>query len=134
MHSTPEGFAERWEVVAPWLAEALTYSGSNDTIADVKQAVMEGGCQLFVHPTGAAVTMIERHATVPTLRIWLAGGNMDAMQALVPDFETVARVLGCEQLVFLGRTGWQRTFLTEVGFKAVAVEMVKRLPPEVPNE
>lgn len=131
---SPDVFAREWARVKPWLEQALEHSGSVDTIEDVHRGVIEGKCQLFLRPTGAAVTLVESTAKTPTLQIWLAGGDMAAMEEMLPDFEKVARILDCGKLAFLGRTGWQRTFLTNEGFKPSAVLMEKTLSPiEVAN-
>ena len=127
-------FEATWARVEGWLAEALERSGCIETMDDVKRAVVAGSCQLFHHDSGAGVTLIDRNERVRTLRIWLMGGTMEAAEAMLPMTEVFARAAGCERIAFLGRTGWQRTFLTDEGFKAVAVDMVKTLVPlEVPD-
>lgn len=127
-------FEATWARVADWLEEALEQSRCIETIDDVKQAVIVGKCQLFTDESGAAVTLVDRNERIPTLRIWLAGGSMEAMERAFPTVEAFAIAAGCKQVAFLGRTGWQRSFLTQIGFKAVAVDMVKTLVPlEVPD-
>jgi len=133
LNVSQESFVEIWERVEPWLIHALEHSGSVDSIIDVRQAVREGKCQLFVHESGAAVTMVDDTARVPTLQVWLMGGDMKAAEEMLPDFEMMAGMLGCKKLSLLGRTGWQKTFLTKVGFKITAVVMEKTLrePPKI---
>jgi hypothetical protein len=127
----PQEFEFEWARVAPWLEDALEQSRCIETLEDVKQAVIVGTCQLFTDPDGAAVTLVAR---IPTLRIWLAGGAMEGMERAFPAVEAFAIAAGLQQVAFLGRTGWQRSFLTKIGFKAVAVDMVKTLVPlEVPD-
>ena len=134
LNTTIEAFEAIWARCAPWLEEALVRSGCTETIDDVKMAVAKGSCHLFHHEDGAAITLVDRYEKVPTLRIWLAGGNMDALEEMLPAAEALARRLKCEQIRFLGRPGFQRSFLENKGFKAVAVDMAMTLAPvEEPN-
>ena len=125
MNVGQEKFDDVWEHVEPWLIHALEHDGSKDTIEDVKLAVQEGRVQLFHHTTGAAITLIDTNTRVPTLHVWLAGGDIPAMKELLPSFVAFAKMSGCAKIAFLGRSGWQRTFLTEAGFKTTAVIMEK---------
>jgi hypothetical protein len=127
----PVGFEDIWAVCEEWLHKALILSECADSIEMVKGAVMNGSCQLFFHPQGAVVTLVDRFEKKRSLRVWLAGGAMEAMEAILPNVEQFAREAGCEQLLFQGRSGWQRTFLASAGFHLRAVEMAKALGPVI---
>lgn len=131
LNVSSEHFDTVWARVSPWLQAALDEMECVDTLDTVKAAIMDGRCHLLHCDTGAGVVLVDRFERVKTLRIWLAGGKMDAMELLLPTAEALAASLGCERIAFQGRTGWQRSFLQREGFVPVAVDMKKEIASAV---
>jgi len=58
-----------------------------------------------------------------TLLFFLAGGDMAGLQAMVPAVLQWGREQGCTHAAFVGRFGWERTFVRDFGFRPAATMM-----------
>ena len=124
---TPAEFAQEWERCSPWLQAALDRGSNAETLAEVRESVVRGDAQFWCHPTAAAVTFVDSTARRKTLLIYLAGGSLEGLEAMVESAEAFARAVGCERMSLLGRKGWTRSFMARRGYQADAVLMVKEL-------
>lgn len=58
------------------------------------------------------------------LHVWLAGGSLDGLIAMLPDVEAFAKAMHCASIELTGRKGWQRIF-PRFGYAFDGVKMVK---------
>ena len=119
---------DRVLAITEWLQAALDHGGGSHGIEDVASALANGSAQLFANAEGAIVTEIVQAPRKKYLRVWLAGGSMSGMAALHPAILAHAKAAGCTSVVFHGRKGWERTFLTKTeGWRATLVTFEKEV-------
>lgn len=118
-----------FERVAPYLQEALGYTGNTHTLDDVRRGIADGLLQLWPAPTSAIVTELITYPTgVKVVNFFLAGGNMAEVKSLYHIVLQWARAEGCTRASFTGRRGWERTFLTrDEGWSPVLTHYTKEL-------
>lgn len=114
-----QGWEADFERLAPYLGEALAYTGGSHTLQDVRRRVSDGSFQLW--PAASSVIITELFVA-PTgqkyVNFFLAGGNLRELKLMHPIVCQWARTQGCTKATFAGRKGWERTFLTkEEGWK-----------------
>lgn len=106
------------------LQTALDNGGEKLTLEDVRQQLRDQTAQLWVVPwQAAAVTKV----VDDTLVVWLVGGRMDVMPAMLAAGEDWARGVGCKGVMVYGRRGWERSFLRAEGYRHEWTIMVKPL-------
>jgi hypothetical protein len=86
--------------------------------SDVASAVQGKRHQLWPGYGAVMVTKVEGRGKTRRLVVYLAGGNLAELERLYAGVEAWGRAQGCKRVVFAGRKGWQRTFLTRAGFTA----------------
>lgn len=94
------------------LARALTYSGGTHTVQDVLDGVESGEFQLWEGQRSILVTKLMQHPQLLEAFVFLAAGDMREIESLYPTVLDWAKSKGCTRASFLGRPGWERTFLT----------------------
>lgn len=107
-----------WQLVAPMLAKATSYSNGTRTLESERAAVMAGQKQLWSvidtdnvqvknKVVAAGVTSITTNPSqTKTLNIELFGGeNMPAFFGLKNEFEAWAKAEGCADILVWGRKG-----------------------------
>jgi hypothetical protein len=92
-----------------WLLPAL----DGDTEDEVLNELLLGRAMLWEGDRAAVVTQCTREP--PTFHLWLAGGKLMDVMALLPGGEAWARSMGLERVTVDGRLGWSR-FLKSYGF------------------
>lgn len=107
------------------LTPALALAGGTHTLDDVAEAVAEGRMQFWPGATSAIVTQIEQTPRVRILHVFLAGGTLAELEAMMPPIEAWGRAHGCTRATLFGRQGWSRSFLREHGWTTPAVMMMK---------
>lgn len=119
------GPAFELERCRPWLEPAL--AGGFYGWADVVCALAEGRAQLF---PGAAAAIVTETVDYPNgskaMQVWLAGGDMDEVVAMAPGLMSVARMMGCTDILVEGRKGWERV-LGALGFTFFSTTLRKVL-------
>lgn len=117
--------------LAPWRSQierALKVGWEGHTFDDIVAEVNAETMQAWMRPDSIAITQISVFPRYKQCFICFAGGTLEAMQSIVQDIEAFARREGCERMAFLGRPGWQRTFLNREGWHAVPlVHMEKKI-------
>jgi hypothetical protein len=104
------------------LSEALAVAGTH-TWDDVERGVAEGRFQKWGDDGCGIVTELLQTPLRRTLLFWLAGGNLAGLKAMVPAILQWGREQGCTHASFVGRFGWQRSFVRDLGFTPQAVMM-----------
>jgi hypothetical protein len=110
-----------------WIAAALKYDGDTHGLEDVLLLVASGECQLWPGQRSAIVTEVVRHPRKTVLHFWLAGGDLQELEAMTVDIERWAREQGCSRVTLAGRRGWERTFLRDRGYSPQWAVMAKEL-------
>lgn len=101
---------EAWNRSRAWLLPAL----EDATEDEVLNELLTGRAMIWPGEGGAVVTRC--FAEPPTLHIWLAGGRLDAVMALLPGGTAWGRAMGLKELTVKGRRGWTR-ILSRFGFE-----------------
>ena len=97
-----------------WLEPAL--EGGFYGWDDVERALAERRAQLFPGAAAAIVTeTIDYPNGAKAMQVWLAGGDMEEVVAMAPGLMSVARMMGCTDVLVEGRKGWER-ILGALGF------------------
>ena len=106
--------------MAAILEPALERCGG--TLDDVQAALDSGHAQLWELGDSAVVTQVCDGGR--TLRVWLAGGNLDKLRRGLPVLDEVAREFGCSRIEIEGRKGWARVL---TGYRVDRVFLVKEV-------
>ena len=110
-----------WERCRGWLEAAA--EGSLRGIAVAERAVFEGRAQL--HPGKRCAIVTELDEPAPGMRVvsvWLAGGEMDEIRAMIPGLMAQFRLQGCSKVLVEGRRGWERALKVD-GFSLRSVTL-----------
>ena len=99
--------------LAPYISEALEHAEGTHTLEDVRSKVASGHLQLWPCPSSAVITEIHELPRAKVLHFFLAAGNLDELRPVYNIIEDWGRSLGCTRATFVGRHGWQRTFMTK---------------------
>lgn len=106
---------------------ALVYAGGSHTYDDVKAEVEAGTLQFWPGVRSVLITGIVEYPRRKVLSIFLAGGVLDEIEAMLPVVLAWGREQGCSSATAIGRRGWTRTFVTAQGWTANAVLYEKEL-------
>ena len=109
---------EEFERLAPTIARALDHAWGY-TLDDVRDAVEVGTMQLWPGQQSAIVTQIIERPRGRELFFFLAAGNMEEVKRLYHIVIAWGRSKECTHTTFVGRKGWEKSFLTrEEGWNA----------------
>lgn len=100
----------------PLIESALAYAGGTHTVADVERLVDEGKCQFWPGHGACVVTEIDTYPQRKVLHFFLAAGNSPALEAMQDGIIAWGREQGCTLARFVGRRGWERTFMARTGW------------------
>jgi hypothetical protein len=128
MNSTKQnGFTEAWERSKPFLVDALEHSGDKYSIDDVLKEIEDDHAIFYPVRNGATVFRIALYPQKRMLRIWLAGGDMEAnIDGILEAAEFHAAEHECDGIEVVGRKGWERV-LRPYGYKHKRVMLIKEL-------
>lgn len=97
----------QWDRCRPWIEAALALVETH-TIDDIARGVEEGRFHFWPGERAAAITCVNVFPRAQYLNVFLAGGDMEELLAMVPSFKSWGRHLGCSKLTLFGRAGWKR--------------------------
>lgn len=110
------------------IAAALRHAGGSHDVHDVLAMVEAGRLQLWEGAQSLIVTEIVDYPRLRELQFFLAAGNMDEIKTLYPIVLQWGREQQCHRAVFVGRRGWERSFLTrEAGWHSPMAVFEKEL-------
>lgn len=109
-----------WERCKGYLQPALDYAGNTHTLADIAAGVASGRYHFWPGEKSAAITEVWEYPRARHLIVFLAGGDLHELVAMVPSFMSWGKHLGCTKIVECGRPGWERV-LGNQGWKREAV-------------
>lgn len=105
--------------LSPWrrfIEDALRAGWQGHTYEDICAAVDDGSMQIWTRPNAAAVTQLIVYPQFKQCFVFLAGGDLAGCEDIAKDVEAFAREHHCQRMSFIGRPGWQRTFLNRTGW------------------
>lgn len=111
----------------PWIEDALAYNQTGMTIDDVVFGLSTGEYRLWPGDRCAVVTEHYTGRTGKHLNFFLAGGDINELESMLPVIEAQARAEGVVRITLYGRRGWQRSFLKNSGYQTHWVVMTKEL-------
>lgn len=98
------------------IESALVYAGGEFSVADIERAIANGKAQLWEGPNSVVVTELDRFPGKTILHFWLAAGRSEELEAMQDGIIAWGREQGCAKARFVGRKGWERTFMAETGW------------------
>lgn len=113
-------YADEWQRCRPWIEAALARCGGTHELGDVEAELAGGHAQFWPGARGAAVTRIAEFPRAKLFNIWLAGGELEELLAMLPTWRRFAAFHGCKAMTITGRDGWRRA-LKNLGWEARAV-------------
>ncbi len=107
-----------------WIEAALDGSGwSFDAVMDGVQA---GDFYLFENDRAVLVCEVIASPRHRVFHCWAAGGDMEGVEALVPEAEAFGIRLNCDSAGATGRAGWVRA-LAKLGYSQAVTAVEKEL-------
>jgi hypothetical protein len=97
-----------WARCKRYIAEALERGSTTHTLDDIAAGVERGIYHFWAFPHSAVITEVQQFPRARHLHIFLAGGDLDELLAIVPRLKSWGAYLGCTQLTLAGRPGWVR--------------------------
>ena len=99
-----------YPLLIPKIQGALAYADGTHTVEDVQAMLVTGQAQLWPGVESAVVTQVRQTPQKKLLTVFLAGGQMAEIEALMPLIYQWAKAEGCVGAHFIGRKGWEKTF------------------------
>lgn len=98
------------------IESALAYADSTYTFEDVVAEVEGDRAQFWPGPNSCIVTQIDENPQRKILHFFLAAGNSVELKAMEPGVIQWGIGEGCTLARLVGRRGWERSFLTDIGW------------------
>ncbi len=113
--------------VSKYIEAALAYGHEQLTLDEVRDFVRTGKYQLWAGVSSVIVTELVDYPRERVLHFTLAGGNQPELRAMLDPILAWGKSKGATRATLLGRLGWQRSFLPQVGWKTTRVVMERSL-------
>lgn len=98
-----------WERCLPWIEASLAEEHHSETAADVFEMIVTGQAQFWPGEDACAVTEIATDAAGTFINLWIVGGDLGGVLALLPAEYAWARTWNCTEARFRPqRKGWAR--------------------------
>jgi hypothetical protein len=118
-----------WERCKGWIADALPYADHSHTLDDIEAMLIQGRLWLYAGHRSAMVLEVVENPQWKALHVFLGGGDLEEIKAMLPRLDKVARELGCKKVGMTGRPGWARA-LQGLGYRMLAAVVEKELADE----
>jgi hypothetical protein len=109
------------------IQSALDRSGNTHSVADIARGVDEGTYQFWSGKDAVFITEIIEYPRKKICNAFLAGGDIQELEEMTPVLEAWAKRVGCSRATLVGRKGWTRSFLRDMGYRVVQCEMSKEI-------
>jgi len=106
---------------------ALAFADDSHSFADIKRGVEKGELQFWPGFSSVIITEIVQVPRYRALNLFLAGGNISELQAMLPELEKFAGQVGADRIILNGRKGWLRSFLVHEGYAEKSVTLEKKI-------
>lgn len=93
----------------PHVLRAIAATGGTHDVEDVIAAIQGGSMQLWCGPNAHVVTELQQFPRQRHLNVFLAGGSMREIEAMLPHIYEWGRTQDCVKVTFTGRLGWLRS-------------------------
>jgi hypothetical protein len=113
-------WVEHFKKSEQFLLSALEYDYTRD-LQDVADEIANESMQLWPSENAALVTQVQNYPKCRVLHVYLAGGDMQELIALIPHIERFAQDVGCQKMTLAGRKGWERIFKQWTNIKPLGV-------------
>jgi hypothetical protein len=123
---TGPGPLTAWARCRPWIEAARAAADPLNTMADIEGQIARGDAQFWPGDRAACVTQLIDYPTMRVLNLWLCGGDLRELRAMLPRIEAWARGQGCRAEYLAGRPAWGAV-LSRHGFRAGHVTFEKEL-------
>lgn len=121
-------WVQDFERCGAWLEAALLHDLGAGTLQDIFFAVCKGEMQFMCNDTAAMITTVQQYPGSTNIHIYLAGGDMAGVEALVAEVERTADSFeGVVSVSLHGRIGWTKSFLVDRGYTTKTVVMSKEI-------
>jgi hypothetical protein len=110
-----------------WIENALEYSNGTFNIIDIIEGVSNGELHLWQNNTAAVITQITLYPRKKVIHAFLAGGDVFGVRELERQVVSWGKKQGCHAITLVGRPGWSKSFLTEIGYNSTHVSMIKEI-------
>ncbi len=110
-----------------WISDALEYSQGSHNLEDILHLVSDGHLSLWAGEDCVAVMQIMQYPRSKVAHCFLAGGNIEGIAKLEIGATAWAKGIGCTGITLMGRPGWARSFLKDIGYKCPQVSMIKEI-------
>lgn len=109
------------------LLEALAYAGDTYTLEEINEGVTTGRFQEWSAGSSVIITELRDTPQVRFLHFFLAAGHLRELKPLAELALQWGREQGAARASFIGRFGWLRSFVRELGFTEQGTYMEARL-------
>lgn len=120
-------WVDEFKRCSQWIEGALEYANGEFDLQDIADGIGRNQYMLWTCATAALVTQFAQVKGRVTIHLFLAGGDLAGVEALVRECEAWGRQHGCHAMTLTGREGWKKSFLKPMGFKDVNISMHKEL-------
>ena len=110
-----------------FIEDALKQGWQGHTYDDVCRGVAAEEMQAWKSEHAIIITQVIVFPQYKQLYVFLAGGNLAELEALSPEVEQWAKTQGCTHATFIGRPGWQRTYLARTGWRQEPVIYMEKV-------
>ena len=121
-----ETAGQAWARCRGWIEAALAAADPFNTIAEVEARIEGGQAQFWPGQRCACVTQVIDHSQGRALNLWLCGGALTELRAMLPAIEAWARSRGCGHAYLTGRPAWGAV-LGKHGFEPGHITFEKEL-------
>lgn len=111
----------------PQIEAALQHADNSHSFEEVKALVARGDLQFWPGFSSVIITEIVEVPRYRALNLFLAGGTLAELRAMLPEVEKFAASVGADRITLTGRKGWARSFLTDIGYVEKLVVMEKKV-------
>lgn len=106
---------------------ALEYSSDKSyTFEDIAAAVERDEMQFWHTENSVVITQIAALPQRTWLHVLVSGGNLAELRAASETIAAWAKANGCTHASLVGRPGWERTFLTQTGWRKSRLVVMER--------
>lgn len=117
-------------MLAPYrgaIEAALAYAGETHTYEDIVAGIDAGNFQAWPGQRAIVITAVDAQPQAKILHFFLAGGgDLPELERMTSGILDWGRAQGCARAVFLGRRGWERTFLTRTGWEVQPLVVLEK--------
>jgi hypothetical protein len=122
---TPDWILE-FDRLSGHVQAALDRGGNTHTVQDVAAGLESGQFQMWTGDDSIIITEIVDFPRKRICNYFLAGGRLNELEPMVPVIEEWAKEeRGCDGITLIGREGWSKTFLRDMGYTVLHCEMSK---------